>query len=88
MRQEFSVPALVPAPTTGSTVDHIVENAERFPDREAISVPRGGAWASLTSREFLHEVIKVAKGIVANGIQPGERIGVMSRTRYEWTLVA
>ena len=87
MRQEFSVPALVPAPTTGSTVDHIVENAERFPDREAISVPRGGAWASLTSREFLDEVIKVAKGIVANGIQPGERIGVMSRTRYEWTLV-
>jgi long-chain acyl-CoA synthetase len=87
MRQEFSLPALVPAPTTGSTVDHVIENAERFPDREALSVPRGDAWVSMTSVEFLDEVTAVAKGIIANGIQPGERVGVMSRTRYEWTLV-
>jgi len=87
MRQEFSLPAIVEMPTSGSTVDHVVENAEKAPDREAVSIPRGEAWVSLTSREFLAEIKAVAKGIMANGVEPGERVGVMSRTRYEWTLV-
>jgi long-chain acyl-CoA synthetase len=87
MRTEFSVPAVVPTPTSGSLVDHIVENAEKTPDHVAFSVPRGDAWVGVTSRQFLDEVKAVAKGIMANGVEPGERIGVMSRTRYEWTLV-
>jgi long-chain acyl-CoA synthetase len=87
MRTEFSVPAVVPTPTSGSLVDHIVENAEKTPDHVAFSVPRGDAWVGVTSQQFLDEVKAVAKGIIANGVEPGERIGVMSRTRYEWTLV-
>ncbi len=87
MRTEFSVPAVVPTPTSGSLVDHIIENAAKTPDHEALSVPRGDAWVGITSKQFLEEVKSVAKGIVANGVEPGERIGVMSRTRYEWTLV-
>lgn len=78
---------MVPTPRSGSIVDHIIENAEKRPDHAAISVPRGEAWVDLTSQEFLDEVKAVAKGIIANGVEPGERIGVMSRTRYEWTLV-
>ncbi len=87
MRTEFSLPPVVPSPTTGSLVDHIVENAEKRPTHAAFSVPRGEAWVDITSAEFLAEVKAVAKGIVANGVEAGERIGVMSRTRYEWTLV-
>ncbi|MBI1349798.1 MAG: AMP-binding protein [Actinomycetales bacterium] len=87
MRTEFSLPPVVPTPRSGSIVDHIIENAEKRPDHAAISVPRGEAWVDLTSQEFLDEVKAVAKGIIANGVEPGERIGVMSRTRYEWTLV-
>jgi long-chain acyl-CoA synthetase len=87
MRTEFSVPAVVPTPTTGSLVDHIVENAAKNPAHVALSVPRGSAWVDVTSQQFLDEVKAVAKGIVANAVEPGERIGVMSRTRYEWTLV-
>lgn len=41
----------------------------------------------VTSQEFLDQVRAVAKGIIANGVEAGERIGVMSRTRYEWTVV-
>ena len=52
-----------------------------------MSVPRGAAWVGVTAQQFLDEVREVAKGIVANGVQPGERIAIMSRTRYEWTLV-
>ncbi|MDI1288982.1 MAG: AMP-binding protein, partial [bacterium] len=87
MKTEFSVPVLVPAPTTGSLVDHVVENAAKWPSREVMSVPRGAAWVGITSQQFLDEVKAVAKGIVANGVQPGERVAIMSRTRYEWTLV-
>ena len=87
MRTEFAVPAVVPTPTSGSLVDHIIENAESRPDHVSLSVPRGEAWVGVNSAQFLAEVKAVAKGIVANGVQVGERIGVMSRTRYEWTLV-
>ena len=87
MRTEFSVPAVVASPTHGSLVDHIVENAQKTPDHIALSLPRGDAWVGMTAQQFLDEVKAVAKGIVANAVEPGERIGVMSRTRYEWTLV-
>jgi long-chain acyl-CoA synthetase len=87
MRTEFSVPAVVASPVTGSLVDHIIENATKTPDHVALSVPRGSAWVDVTAQQFLDEVKAVAKGIAANGVEPGERIGVMSRTRYEWTLV-
>ncbi|MBK9740662.1 MAG: long-chain fatty acid--CoA ligase [Actinobacteria bacterium] len=87
MKQEFSVPPVVPSPTSGGLADHVVENAERTPDHVALSVKRGDAWVGITSAQFLAEVRAVAKGIVANAIEPGDRIGVMSRTRYEWTLV-
>lgn len=87
MTTEFALPPVVPTPTSGSLVDHIVENARKAPDHACISIPRGQAWVDITSQAFLDQVRAVAKGIIANGVQPGERIGVMSRTRYEWTLV-
>ncbi len=87
MRTEISIPAVVPVPTTGSVVDHVVENAAKDPHHVSLSVPRGDAWVGVTAQEFLDQVRAVAKGIIANGVEAGERIGVMSRTRYEWTLV-
>jgi long-chain acyl-CoA synthetase len=87
MKTEFAVPAVVPTPTSGSLVDHIVENAQNRPEHLSLSIPRGDAWVGITSLQFLDEVKSVAKGIMANGVDAGERIGVMSRTRYEWTLV-
>lgn len=44
-------------------------------------------WAAQTAREFDREVVAVAKGLVALGIEPGASVGIMSRTRYEWTLM-
>ena len=87
MLKEFSVPAMVPAPTTGNLTDHIVENAQTNPSKVVFSLQRGDAWVGVTAAQFLNEVKAIAKGIVASGVQAGERVGVMSRTRYEWTLV-
>ncbi len=87
MLKEFSVPVVVPAPTSGNLTDHILENAAQAPSQVVFSIPRGDAWVGVTAAEFLTQVKAVAKGIIANGIQAGDRIAVMSRTRYEWTLV-
>ena len=86
MKTEFSVAAIVPPPTSGSLVDAIVENAASAPDRVALSVNRGGAWVGVTSQQFLDQVKAVAKGIVASGVEPGQRVAIMSRTRYDWTV--
>jgi long-chain acyl-CoA synthetase len=85
--KEFSVPAMVSAPTTGNLTDHVVENAEKNPSKVVFSLQRGDAWVGVTAAQFLDDVKAIAKGIVASGVEAGQRIGVMSRTRYEWTLV-
>jgi len=87
MLTEFTVEAMVPAPTTGNLTDHILANAKSDPSKVVFSIPRGDAWVGVTTTEFLTQVQGVAKGLIANGVQAGERIGVMSRTKYEWTLV-
>jgi long-chain acyl-CoA synthetase len=45
-----------------------------------------GRWEDVTSRELLAQVYAVAQGLVAAGVAPGDRVGIMSRTRYEWTV--
>ncbi len=87
MLTEFTVEAIVPAPTFGNLTDHVLKNAKSDPTKVVFSVPRGDAWVGITATEFLKQVKGAAKGIIASGVQAGERIGVMSRTRYEWTLV-
>ncbi len=46
-----------------------------------------GTWQPISARETYEQVIAVAKGLVARGIEPGDRVGIMSRTRYEWTVL-
>jgi long-chain acyl-CoA synthetase len=86
VKTEFSVAAIVPPPTSGSLVDAIVDNAQSTPHHIALSINRGGAWVGVTSQQFLDQVKSVAKGIVASGVEPGQRVGIMSRTRYDWTV--
>jgi hypothetical protein len=60
MKTEFSVPVIVPAATSGSLADHVVEAAQANPDRVTLSVPRGDAWVGITAQQFLDEVKAVA----------------------------
>ncbi len=86
MKTEFAVPAIVAPPSSGSLTDHIVENAQQAPDRIVVSRHEGGVWVGVTAQAFLDQVKAVAKGLIAAGIEPGQRVAIMSRTRYEWTL--
>jgi long-chain acyl-CoA synthetase len=85
--RECSVPALAEVPAEGNLTDLIKRNAEEAPDAAALARKVGGRWTDVTSARFLAEVYGVAKGLIAAGIEPGDRIALMSRTRYEWTLI-
>ena len=85
--REFSVPALFDTPATGNLTDFIVSNAREAPDHAVFSSRVGSSWQDVTARQFLDEVAALARGLLAAGIGPGDRVGLMSRTRYEWTLI-
>ncbi|MEV4679241.1 AMP-dependent synthetase/ligase [Streptomyces kurssanovii] len=86
--REVSVPALVPAVTHGSLADIPFHNAQEAPDDAVISVKDAdGAWQDVTAAQFAEDVLAVAKGLIAEGLEPGDRVAIMSRTTYEWTLL-
>ncbi|MFJ1650949.1 AMP-dependent synthetase/ligase [Streptomyces sp. NPDC088337] len=85
--REFSLPALYEVPADGNLTDIVRRNAAQHPDVAVIARKVDGAWQDVTARAFLAEVHAAAKGLIASGIQPGDRVGLMSRTRYEWTLL-
>ncbi|WTO37750.1 AMP-dependent synthetase/ligase [Streptomyces achromogenes] len=85
--REFSLPALYEVPADGNLTDIVRRNAAQHPDVAVIARKSEGVWQDVTAREFLAEVHTAAKGLIAAGVQPGDRVGLMSRTRYEWTLL-
>ncbi|WP_181796478.1 long-chain fatty acid--CoA ligase [Streptomyces sp. WELS2] len=85
--REFSLPALYEVPADGNLTDIVRRNAAQHPDVAVIARKTEGVWRDVTAREFLAEVRTAAKGLIAAGVQPGDRVGLMSRTRYEWTLL-
>lgn len=86
--KEVVVEALVPVTTEGSLADLPRRNAQLEPHGIAFSrKTSSGTWSHLTWSEFAADVDAVAKGLIARGVKAGDRVGLMSRTRYEWTLV-
>ncbi len=63
------------------------EQAAKRPHRATLAKRSGSGWADVTASQFAAEVDALAKGFIAAGLQPGDRLGLMSTTRYEWTLV-
>ena len=86
--KQYDVPALVTAEPNANATDLLVTRVRETPDLPLFALPvSGGGWADVTASEFLAEVVALAKGLVAAGINPGDKIGLMAKTRYEWTLI-
>ncbi|MFC6286556.1 AMP-dependent synthetase/ligase [Nocardioides sp. GCM10027113] len=85
--REFATPLSVEVPRTGNLTDDVVTNAHEAGDAVVFSRRSDGAWVDVTAAQFLAEVTAVAKGLVAAGIAPGDRVALISKTRYEWTLL-
>jgi long-chain acyl-CoA synthetase len=84
--QEYSTPKNVDIPDDATLADAVIERAVSEPDLVVFTRRVDGRWAPVTAREFSTEVNALAAGLIASGVQPGDRVGLMSKTRYEWTL--
>lgn len=85
--REFTVPPMAAAPHVGGLADVVFDYAEEDPHRVALGrKDADGRWRDVTSATFRDEVLALAKGLIAHGVRFGDRVALMSRTRYEWTL--
>jgi long-chain acyl-CoA synthetase len=57
------------------------------PDAIGYSRFDGSQWTDISNDQFWNQVQQLARGFIAAGIEAGDCVGIMSRTRYEWTLV-
>ncbi|QDZ13664.1 AMP-dependent synthetase/ligase [Humibacter ginsenosidimutans] len=80
-------PAVVPVDPSANSADLLALRVAETPERVLFAKPAGDGWNDVTAAEFEAEVIALAKGLVASGVQPGDKIGIMCRTRYEWSLI-
>src|ERR1700744_4136437 len=82
------MPALAEAPAAANLADIVARRAAEQP-RAVMLRRKDGAngWQDVTASQFADEVRAVARGLIAAGIAPGDRVALMSHTRYEWTLL-
>jgi len=84
---ETYLPALAPHPTTGNITTIITDRVAQEPGRVLVSRPLGNGWQPVTAVEFDQEIRSVAKGLIAHGVARGDRVAIMAKTRYEWTIL-
>jgi long-chain acyl-CoA synthetase len=84
--EHIAVPPVVPVTDEGNLADLPRDNATRLPEKVVLAKRSGSGWEDVTAARFLEEVRALAKGLVAAGIEVGDRVAIMSKTRYEWTL--
>ncbi|MGW7269645.1 AMP-dependent synthetase/ligase [Streptomyces sp. NPDC054864] len=84
--REFTNPPLASAPLVGGLADVVFDHALEDPLHVAFGRKTDGVWRDVTSAEFRDQVMALAKGLLAQGVRFGDRVAIMCRTRYEWTL--
>lgn len=86
--REYSVPPLVNVPTESNITDLVLRQAAKASNPSLFSrLDSAGQWQDVKAKDFLSDVSALAKGLIASGVGAGDRVGIMSRTRYEWALV-
>jgi len=84
--RELTVVANIPPVSAGNVTDQIEDLFVRNPKFPSVSIQTDDEWRTITAAQFRDQVRSVAKGLIAEGLQPGDRIAILSRTRYEWTV--
>lgn len=86
--RQVSVPPIAPPVRRGSLAEIPFDNAREAPGDPVLSRKQpDGSWQGVTAEQFAGEVLAVAKGLIAEGLRAGDRIAIMARTTYEWTLL-
>ncbi len=86
--REISVPAAVHVPRDSNTTHLVIKQAEKASNPALFATKdSSGQWNDIRAKDFLSDVRVLAKGLMASGVQAGDRVAIMARTRYEWSLV-
>ncbi|GAB3205605.1 AMP-dependent synthetase/ligase [Marinactinospora thermotolerans] len=85
--REYSRPIKVEIPTDARLTDTVFARAAQEPDTVMLRRLESGQWHDVTCGEFGATVTAIAKALIAAGVGHGDRVGLMSRTRYEWTAI-
>jgi len=85
--REITVPVAYAVKPADNVTDDVFTNARNWPDSVGLRRKVDGEWAPVTWRDFAARVRRLAAGLIAAGIGPGDRVALMSRTRFEWTVL-
>jgi long-chain acyl-CoA synthetase len=85
--ESYELPPLVVSDSNSNITDLLVDRASKTPNLPLFALESEKGFQNVTATEFLAEVKSLAKGLIASGIQPSQAVAIMSRTRYEWTLM-
>lgn len=80
-------PILIPQVATDNVTDLLEQRVAATPDLILFATPDGDGWNDMTAAEFRSKVVAVAKGFAAAGVQPGDHIGFVCKTSFEWSLI-
>lgn len=84
---ETYIPPLVAADPDANATALLKERLSLTPNDPLFALQEGDSWRDITTQEFYDQVIALAKGLIAAGVEPGEKIGIIQKTSYEWTLI-
>ncbi|QBI53915.1 AMP-dependent synthetase/ligase [Streptomonospora litoralis] len=87
MTTSIAEPAQADLPAHGGLADTLFGRAERHPDAPMLSRQENGRWQDIPAAAVRDDVVALAKGLIARGVHPGDRVGLLSGNRYEWTLL-
>lgn len=85
--REFSVPAPFTIDEHDNIVGSVYSHERDDPDHVIMQRLVDGTWVDVTSRQVAQEIRSAAQGLIAQGVQPGDRVALLSATRYEWPIL-
>jgi long-chain acyl-CoA synthetase len=77
-------PTMAPLPATGHLLEPVIRWADSSPDRPIAATRVGDEFVDITARDFYERIRALAKGLIASGVRPADRVALMSHTRLEW----
>ena len=85
--QEYTTPGEVEVGKDETLTTSLFEAYDQHPTRPAFATRVGNTFQTISTKAFVDEVLDVAAGLMGLGIEAGDRVCIMSPTRYEWTVM-